>query len=125
MLAQADVAIKTGWQVLADFGLGAFFAISLLGSLLVSAYWAITVYLPKIEAERKETRESFLAALEKQQKGFEASLTTIETRWGQTTQAICDRLDRLTTRVDVLDARRHPQQAGEPWVKRQQKEDGE
>jgi len=125
MLAQADVAIKTGWQVLADFGLGAFFAISLLGSLLVSAYWAITVYLPKIEAERKETRESFLAALASQQKGFEASLATIETRWGQTTQAICDRLDRLALRVDVLDARRHPQQSAEPWVKRTNKEDGE
>jgi HD superfamily phosphohydrolase len=125
MLGQADVAIKTGWQVLADFGLGAFFAISLLGSLLVAAYWAITVYLPKIEAERKETRESFLAALASQQKGFENSLSTIEARWGQTTQAICDRLDRLTTRVDVLDARRHPQQAAEPWAKRQHKEDGE
>lgn len=125
MLAQADVAIKTGWQVLADFGLGAFFAISLLGSLLVSAYWAITVYLPKIEAERKETRESFLAALEKQQKGFEASLTTIETRWGQTTQAICDRLDRLTTRVDVLDARRHPLPTAEQWAERKHKEEGE
>lgn len=125
MLAQADVAIKTGWQVLADFGLGAFFAISLLGSLLVSAYWAITVYLPKIEAERKETRESFLAALSQQQKGFENSLSTIESRWGETTRAICERLDRLTARVDILDSRRHPQQAGEPWVKRQQKEDGE
>lgn len=125
MLAQADVAIKTGWQVLADFGLGAFFAISLLGSLLVTVYWAVTVYLPKIEAERKETRESFLAALEKQQKGFEASLTTIETRWGQTTQAICDRLDRLTTRVDVLDARRHPLPTAEQWAERKHKEEGE
>lgn len=125
MFAQADVAIKTGWQVLADFGLGAFFAISLLGSLLVTAYWAVTVYLPKIEAERKETRESFLAALEKQQKGFEVSLTTIETRWGQTTQAICDRLDRLTTRVDVLDARRHPLPTAEQWAERKHKEEGE
>ena len=108
MLAQADQAIQTGWQVLADFGLGAFFAIALLGSFLSAAYWAITIYLPRIEAERKETRESFLAALTNQQKGFEASLATIESRWGETTRAICDRLDRLTTRVDVLDARRHP-----------------
>lgn len=108
MFAQTDQAIQTGWRVLADFGMGAFFAVALLGSFLAAAYWAITIYLPRIEAERKETREAFLAALEHQQKGFEASLATIEARWGQTTQAICDRLDRLTTRVDVLDARRHP-----------------
>ena len=125
MLGQTDQAIQTGWRVLADFGMGAFFAVALLGSFLFAAYWAITIYLPRIESERKETREAFLTALEKQQQGFESALGTIEARWGETTRAICERLDRLTSRVDVLDARRHPQQAGEPWVKRQQKEDGE
>lgn len=108
MFAQTDQAIQTGWRVLADFGMGAFFAVALLGIFLAAAYWAITIYLPRIETERKETREAFLAALEHQQKGFEASLATIESRWSETTNAICGRLDQLTMRVNVLDARRHP-----------------
>lgn len=122
MLAQADQVVQTGWRVLADFGMGAFFAVALLGSFLFAAWWTITVYLPRIEGERAETRKSFLEALEKQQRGFEASLGTIESRWGETTRAICERLDRLTSRVDVLDSRRHPT---ETWGRKSKKEGDE
>lgn len=113
-----DAAVETGWKVLSEFGAVVFMALVMIGTLVWLIWYMISVRWPQME-------RSFLDALARRDE-----LAT------QQANKICERLDEMTTkigiltsRVDILDSRRHhdhPQQQVDygDWKRSHTKEEG-